>query len=74
MVAKVLKGAEENQVDVNVFRISIVATFGCIDGTQSTFEEELTRRMHYPHAVWVKWLMQRRNNHHALKCSVDRGE
>jgi hypothetical protein len=42
MKAKVLKGVEENQVDVNVFRITVVATFGCIDGTQCTFEEELS--------------------------------
>ena len=52
MKAKVLKGAEENQVDVNVFRIMVVATFGCIDGTQSASKAEL--RTHYPHAVWVR--------------------
>jgi hypothetical protein len=48
---KILKGAEENQVDNNVFRITAVRTFGCIDGTQSTLKEEL--RTHNPHAVWV---------------------
>jgi hypothetical protein len=51
MKAKVLKGAEEHQVDVNVVRITVVASFGCIDGTQSTCEEEL--RTHHPKAVWI---------------------
>ncbi len=36
--AKILKGAEENQLDMNVFRATIVATSGCIDGTQCTSE------------------------------------
>ncbi len=54
MKTKVLKGAEENQVDVNVFRITVVATFGCIDVTQSTLEEEL--RTHYPVAVVVVYV------------------
>jgi hypothetical protein len=51
MKAKILKGAEEHQVEINVIRRTVVATLGCIDGTQSTLEEEL--RTHNPHAVWV---------------------
>jgi hypothetical protein len=51
MKCKILKGAEEHQVEINVVRITVVATLGCIDGTQSTFEEEL--RTHNPQAVWV---------------------
>jgi hypothetical protein len=35
---------EEKQVDINVFRITVAATLGCIDGTQSTSKED---------AVWV---------------------
>jgi hypothetical protein len=44
MKAKILKGAEEKQVDINVFRITVVATLGLIDVTQSTLKED---------AVWV---------------------
>jgi hypothetical protein len=44
MKTKILKGAEEKQVDINVFQITVVATLGCIDGTLSTLKED---------AVWV---------------------
>jgi hypothetical protein len=35
---------EEKLVDINVFRITVVVTLGCLDGTQSTSKED---------AVWV---------------------
>jgi hypothetical protein len=49
--AKILKGAEEHQFEINVIRRTVVATLTCIDGTQSTLEEE--PRTHNPQAVWV---------------------
>ncbi len=51
--AKILKSAKENHVKRNVFRTTVVVTmFACIDGTQSTFEEELWA--YNPHAIWVR--------------------
>ncbi len=44
MKAKILKDAKEKQFDINVFRITVVATLGCIDWTQSTSKED---------TVWV---------------------
>ena len=35
-------GLKANHVDINVFRVKVVATFGSIEGTQSTLEEELS--------------------------------
>jgi hypothetical protein len=49
---KFLKGAEENQVERNVFIATIVAAHSSSDGTQCTVEEQLGT--HKPHTVLIK--------------------
>jgi hypothetical protein len=49
---KFLKGAEENQVDRNVFITTIVAAHPSSNGTQCTVEEQLGT--HKPHTVLIK--------------------
>ena len=50
--AKFLKGAEENQVERNVFIATIVAAHSSSDGTQCTVEEQLGT--YKPHTVLIK--------------------
>ncbi len=74
MKAKILKGAEEHQVEINVRVIgrTVVGTLGCIDGAQSTLEEELrTHNPQGPGCLSRKWPTLRRNHHRVLQCSVD---
>ncbi len=50
--AKFFKGAEENQVELNVFVATVVASHTSTYGTQCTVEEQLGT--HKLHTVWIK--------------------